>query len=241
LSNTEDHAGLKKVLVVNPDPETAQLLQKAFSAGDFEVAYAATSDAITLAMSWRPLLILLELNSLNIDVSELIRKLRMTSNARILAMSTSDGEREKRKAFELGANDLVGKSFRPTEILARARSLLQSCAAEEPAPAVFHLECLSIDGTRQMVMLQGRALNFTFREFQVLNVLAKANGRVVSPRELIEAVWGAHMADRHQYLRVFIGRMRAKIEEDPRRPKFLLTERGSGYRLAPGGGLPYSE
>jgi two-component system, OmpR family, KDP operon response regulator KdpE len=91
---------------------------------------------------------------------------------------------------------------------------------------------LSINAMTQTATLGGQPLNLTAKEFQVLHALANARGRVVSPRELVEEVWGASFSDGAQYLRVFIGRMRAKIEEDPGNPKFLVTERGLGYRLS---------
>ena len=112
---------------------------------------------------------------------------------------------------------------------------MRTHVAVDPVTLVYQVGDLTIDTATRMIKRRGQTLKFTSKEFQVLHVLASANGRIVSQRQLIELVWGVSSADGVQYLRVFIGRLRAKIEDDPANPKLLLTERGLGYRLAPGG------
>jgi two-component system, OmpR family, KDP operon response regulator KdpE len=240
LTGAKVRSQAKKVLVADSDLGSAQELSDAFLAEGYEIAQTDSgSEAIVLTISWQPALVLLDLNMPDIDVLEVIRILRRHSNVAIIAMSARDQEAEKIAAFDRGANDFVCKPPKLGELLARARSILRTRVANEPVTLVYQVGDLTIDTATRTIMRRGQTLKFTSKEFQVLHVLASANGRVVSQRQLIELVWGASSADSVQYLRVFIGRLRAKIEDDPANPKVLVTERGLGYRLVPAGPVHY--
>ncbi|MFY9655161.1 MAG: response regulator transcription factor [Methylocystis sp.] len=236
MATIKNRAESKKVLIVDADLESARRLRDAFVAEAYEAAHTTSGgEAIVLAISWQPSLILLDVGVQDIEGLEVIRILRKHSHVAIIALSSRDEESEKIGALDRGANDFVCKPLRLGELLARARAALRYRAPSEPVTLVYQVGHLTIDAATRTVTLRGQALRFTSKEFEVLHILASANGRVVGQRQLIELVWGAASADSIQYLRVFIGRLRAKIEDDPANPQILVTERGVGYRLVPGG------
>lgn len=236
LTGVKVGAQVKKVLIADADVDAVQQLRDAFVADGYEIAQSDSGgEAIVLTVSWQPALVLLDLDMPDIDALDVIRVIRKHSGVAIIAMSSRDHESEKIAAFDRGASDFVCKPVKLGELLARARSILRTRVAVDPVTLVYQVGDLTIDTATRMIKRRGQTLKFTSKEFQVLHVLASANGRIVSQRQLIELVWGVSSADGVQYLRVFIGRLRAKIEDDPANPKLLLTERGLGYRLAPGG------
>ncbi len=229
-------AEAKKVLIVDLEQATIRLLRDALAAEGFEIAQTGSGgEALVLAVSWRPTLIVLDVNLPDIDGREVIRVLRKHSPVAIIALSARDEELEKIATLDLGANDFMCKPVRLGEFMARARAALRSRVNFEPVTLVYQAGHLTIDAATRTVTLRGQSLRFTSKEFEVLHILATANGRVVTQRQLIELVWGPASADSVQYLRVFIGRLRRKIEDNPDEPKILVTERGVGYRLVPGG------
>ena len=225
-----------RVLIVDGDHAAANHLRDAFIADGYEVALSPTGgEAIVLAISWRPTLVVMDVSLPDIDGLEVIRVLRKHSSVAIIALSARDSELEKIATLDRGANDFVCKPPKLGELMARSRAALRTRVTSEPVTLVYQAGHLTIDAATRTVTLRGQALRFTSKEFEVLHILASANGRVVAQRQLIELVWGAASADSVQYLRVFIGRLRAKIEDDPANPQLLVTERGVGYRLVPGG------
>ena len=203
----------------------------------YEAAHTTSGgEAIVLAISWQPSLILLDVGVQDIEGLEVIRILRKHSHVAIIALSSRDEESEKIGALDRGANDFVCKPLRLGELLARARAALRYRAPSEPVTLVYQVGHLTIDAATRTVTLRGQALRFTSKEFEVLHIFGqRQRPRRSGQRQLIELVWGAASADSIQYLRVFIGRLRAKIEDDPANPQILVTERGVGYRLVPGG------
>ncbi|HMK90448.1 MAG TPA: response regulator transcription factor [Methylocystis sp.] len=234
--NSKTRGEARRVLIVDTDQASAALLKSGFVAEGFEIAHTVSGgEAIVLAVSWQPTLVLLDVSLPDIDGLEVIRVLRKHSTVAIIALSARDHETEKIAALDRGANDFVCKPIKLGELLARARAALRTRVNVEPVTLVYQVGHLTIDAATRTVTLRGQTLRFTTKEFEVLHILASANGRVVTQRQLIELVWGAASADSVQYLRVFIGRLRAKIEDDPANPQILVTERGVGYRLVPGG------
>jgi two-component system, OmpR family, KDP operon response regulator KdpE len=227
---------MKKVLIVDPDDASVSVLKSAFITEGYEISHTGSGgEAIVLAISWQPEIVILDINLPDIDGKEVIRVLRKHSPAAIIAVSSRDFEAEKIATLDLGARDFVCKPIRFGELMARARAALRERVSFEPVSLVYQVGHLVIDAATRTVTLRGQHLRFTSKEFEVLHILASANGRVVAQRQLIELVWGTGNPDSVQYLRVFIGRLRAKIEDDPAQPKLLITERGVGYRLIPGG------
>lgn len=227
----------KKVLIVDTDPASVRSLREALISERYEVSHSATGgEAIVLAISWQPILIILDINLPDIDGREVIRVLRKHSPVAIIALSSRDFEAEKVATLDLGANDFVCKPIKVGELMARARAALRT-RMSEPVTLVYQVGHLVIDAATRTVTLKGHSLRFTSKEFEVLHILAMANGRVVTQRQLIELVWGLASADSVQYLRVFIGRLRRKLEDNPAEPSILVTERGVGYRLIPSGAV----
>ena len=229
-------AEAKRILLVDPDSTSLKLLRDAFIAEGYEVAQTGHgAEAIVLAISWQPKLIIIDSTLPDIDGREVIRALRKHSPVAIIAGSARDQESEKIATLDLGANDFICKPIKVGELMARVRAALRTRVSFEPVTLVYQVGHLTIDAATRTVMLRGQSLRFTSKEFEVLHILATANGRVVTQRQLIELVWGPASEDSIQYLRVFIGRLRKKIEDDPANPTILVTERGIGYRLVPGG------
>jgi two-component system, OmpR family, KDP operon response regulator KdpE len=227
---------MKKVLIVDPDDASVKVLKNAFVAEGYEISHTGSGgEAIALAISWQPELVILDINLSDIDGKEVIRVLRKHSSVAIIAVSSRDFEAEKIATLDLGARDFVCKPVKFGELMARSRVALRERVSFEPVSLIYQVGCLVIDAATRTVTLKGQHLRFTSKEFEVLHILASANGRVVTQRQLIEMVWGPANPDSVQYLRVFIGRLRAKIEDDPAQPKLLVTERGVGYRLIPSG------
>lgn len=237
MSTTPNVRGeMKKVLVVDPDPGSTRLLREALVAEGYETAHTASGgEAIVLAISWQPELVILDLSLPDIEGREVIRVLRKHSPVAIIAMSSRDHEAEKVATLDQGANDFVCKPIKFGELMARTRAVLRARVSFEPVTLVYQVGHLVLDAATRSVTLRGQQLRFTSKEFEVLHILASANGRVVTQRQLIELVWGPASPDSIQYLRVFIGRLRRKIEDNPAEPSILVTERGVGYRLVPGG------
>jgi two-component system KDP operon response regulator KdpE len=200
----------KRVLIVDAEQASVKLLRDALIAEGYEIAQTNSG-------------------------GEAIRVLRKHSPVAIIALSARDHESEKIATLDLGANDFICKPIKIGELLARARAALRTRVSFEQVTLVYQAGHLTIDAATRTVTLRGQTLRFTSKEFEVLHILASANGRVVTQRQLIELVWGPASADSVQYLRVFIGRLRRKIEDNPDEPKLLVTERGVGYRLILGG------
>jgi two-component system, OmpR family, KDP operon response regulator KdpE len=227
------HVEAKRVLVVDLDLETAGDLRDAFGREGYELRHSTSgSEAIALVKSWDPCLILLDVSVSQLAGLGLVERFRAYSRAAIIVLSAREGEIETAPAFDHLADDCLQKPFKLDEILACARSALRIRSAKQPSARVLALGSLAIDDVIGTVTRRGQPVSCSPKELQTLRCLASANGRIVSNYELINSVWGPGSPERAYYLRVFIGRLRAKIEDDPRNPKLLLNERGSGHRLA---------
>jgi two-component system, OmpR family, KDP operon response regulator KdpE len=233
LTSARIYVGAKRVLVVDLDLETAGDLRDAFGREGCELRHASScSEAIALAESWDPCLILLDVSVSELAGPGFVDRFRAHSSAAIIVLSAREGESETARGFDHGADDFLHKPFKLDELLACARSALRIRSAKQPSARAHALGSLTIDEVIGAVEWRGQPVRCSPKELLTLQCLANANGRVLSNHELINRVWGPGSPQRAYHLRVFIGRLRAKIEEDPRTPKLLLTERGLGHRLA---------
>ena len=233
LTGAAIYAEAKRVLVVNLDLKTAGDLRGAFGREGCELRHVNSGpEAIALAKSWDPCLILLDVSVSELAGLGLVERFRVHSRAAIIALLARERESDTAPGFDHGADDFLYKPFKLDELLARTRSALRVRSADQPSARVHVLGSLRIDDVIGAVTWRGQPVSCSPKELQTLKFLAKANGRVVSSHELINGVWGPGSPQRMYYLRVFIGRLRAKIEDDLRNPKLLLTERGLGHRLA---------
>ena len=166
------------------------------------------------------------------DGKDVIRQVREWSSVPIVVLSARDREAEKIEALDLGADDFVNKPFGVGELLARMRTALRHHMEREAQTPVLKTGDLEIDNVRHRVMRGGSEVKLTPKEFDLLSFLARHAGKVVTHRQILTAIWGpAHAADT-QYLRVYIGQLRQKIEADPGDPRIIITEPGIGYRIA---------
>jgi two-component system, OmpR family, KDP operon response regulator KdpE len=222
-----------RVLLIEDEAPIRKFLRVALEAHDLEVLDCATGrDGIGKAATESPDIVILDLGLPDIDGKEVVKRLREWSDLPILVLSVRESEAEKVAALDAGANDYVVKPFGIAELLARVRGLLRLAhgRGNEPDAEIRRGE-LRIDLARHEVTLAGEAIRLSRKEFDLLALLARHGGRLVTQRELLRGIWGPAHEEDAQYLRVFIGRLRQKLGDDPASPKYILTEPGVGYRF----------
>ncbi len=223
-----------RVLVVDDDAQIRRFLKIALEAHGFEVVEAIRgADGVSLCATAQPQLVILDLGLPDIDGKTVVARIREWSLVPILILSVRQSEVEKVAALDAGANDYVVKPFGIAELLARMRVLLRKRDGSDAAGGASEIAIngLFLDLARHEVSVDGDLVRMTRKEFDLLRFLAVNAGRIVTHNQLLTAVWGpAHESD-VQYLRVFIGRIRAKLKDDPASPRFILNEPGVGYRF----------
>ncbi|MDR6631990.1 two-component system KDP operon response regulator KdpE [Phyllobacterium sp. 1468] len=222
----------RRILVVDDEPQIQRFLNPALTASGYEVILAATgAEAERLAATSAPDLIILDLGLPDKDGKEVIETVRAFSEVPIIVLSARDREAEKIASLDLGANDYVEKPFGIGELLARIRTALRQYAAGTSVPSRFEANGLVVDMVKRVVTRNGEEMHLTRKEYQLLVHLVLHAGMVVTHRQLLASVWGAAHVHDLQYLRVFVGQLRAKIEDDANNPQFIRTEAGVGYRF----------
>ncbi|NQX68592.1 response regulator [Paenibacillus alba] len=221
-----------KILIIDDEPQIRKLLRVTLTAHGFEASEAATGqEGMLQATMVRPDLIVLDLGLPDMTGMEVLQHIREWSQVPIIILTAQDQEQDKIAALDRGADDYVTKPFGMGEFMARMRVALRHIAKTQDEP-VLRLGPLVIDLSQRMVELQGEKLKLTPTEYDLLKVLALNAGRVMTHRQLLKQVWGGHQYESDsQYLRVYVGHLRKKIEEDPTRPQLILTEPGIGYRF----------
>ena len=222
----------KRILVVDDEAQIQRFLTPALIASGYEVLNALTgADALKKAATEAPDAVVLDLGLPDMDGKEVIRQLRAWSDVPLIVLSARDRESEKIAALDLGADDYVEKPFGIGEFTARLRTALRRKVREAGEETRIEIGALVVDTLKRLVTKGGEAVRLTPKEYELLAILIRFAGRVVTHRQLLSGVWGpAHVEDT-QYLRVFIGQLRAKIEPDPAQPSIVMTEPGVGYRL----------
>jgi two-component system KDP operon response regulator KdpE len=220
-----------RVLVVDDEPAIRRFLRAALSAQQNVVIEAANGEqALRSALENRPDLIILDLGLPDLDGVEVTRRLREWSRIPIIILSVRDREQDKIQALDAGADDYLTKPFGVGELLARMRVVMRRVVTPEGDP-VYRVGELEVDLARRRVSLAGKEIPLTPTEFDLIKVLSKNAGKVLTHRQLIHQVWGTPYEDEHRLLRVNISNLRRKIEPNPSQPVYLLTELGVGYRL----------
>jgi two-component system, OmpR family, KDP operon response regulator KdpE len=221
-----------RVLVVDDEAPIQRFLRPALQASGYEVLSAETgAEALRLIATAAPDVIVLDLGLPDMDGKDVLREARQFCRIPVIVLSARDRETEKIAALDLGADDYVEKPFAIGEFLARLRTALRHAAPDRVTAPRFETEGLLVDLERRRVVKDGQTLKLTPKEFDLLTVLVRHAGRVVTHRQILAAVWGPAHADDTQYLRVFVGQLRGKIETNPETPRLILTEPGIGYRL----------
>jgi two-component system KDP operon response regulator KdpE len=218
------------ILVVDDERPIRRFLNASLS-GAYTVLEAATGEeALSIAVTGRPDAILLDLGLPDMDGVDLTRRLREWTQIPIIVVSVRDHEEDKITALDAGADDYLTKPFGVGELMARLRVVLRRASAPE-RELVFQADLLTVDLTRREVTIEGRLASLTPTEYDILRVLIQNAGKVLTHQQLIHLVWGNNYEADSHLLRVNISNLRRKIEPDPSRPRFVMTEPGVGYRL----------
>jgi two-component system KDP operon response regulator KdpE len=221
------------VLVVDDEPQVVRFLRATLPAQGYRVIEAATGQQGLVEASTRtPDLILLDLGLPDLDGVEVTRRLREWSRTPIIVLSARGQETDKIEALDAGADDYLTKPFGTGELLARMRVALRNAArAAGGDEAVFTVGELTVDLGARRVFVGEEEIHLTRTEYNLLALLVKHAGKVLTHRQLLKEVWGPGATGESHYLRVYMGQLRHKLERDPARPRYLLTETGVGYRL----------
>ena len=219
------------ILLIEDEPQIRRLLAITLESNDYKVLQASTGkEGILLAANHSPDLILLDIGLPDISGHEVLKELRLWFNKSIIMLSVQNSENDIVSALDNGATDYLSKPFRSAELLARIRSAIRNNNPKNLSNWLVFDE-IEIDLVGHTVKKNKELLKLTATEFNLLVVLAKNEGRVLTHQFLLKEIWGVGAQLETQYLRVFVGTLRKKIEDDPNRPKHVLTESGVGYRF----------
>jgi two-component system, OmpR family, KDP operon response regulator KdpE len=222
-----------KILVVDDDPQIRRVMKATLVGHGYEVTEARTGEEALESLSAEmPNLVLLDMNMPGMDGLETCRAIRMGSDMPVIILSVRNTEKDKVAALDAGADDYVTKPFGIEELLARIRAAMRRSPSTPEGPRTFASGDLEIDFETRHVRAQGRDVRLTPKEFELLRYLVMHSGKPVPHRELLQAVWGPDYGDEPEYLRVFVNQVRKKIEANPSKPKYILTEPWVGYRFA---------
>jgi two-component system KDP operon response regulator KdpE len=224
------------ILVVDDEPQITRVLKTALTSLGYGTRVAGDGDeAVQIMKEWSPDLVITDLRMPNMDGLALCRRIRAKSRIPIIVLSVRGEERTKVEALDSGADDYVTKPFSMKELLARVRAALRRAAVpEQPEAAVIEAGDFRIDVEARSVRVGNRDVHLTPKEFDLLVYLARHSGKVVTHRNLLAAVWGENSVQQPEYLRVFVGHLRKKIEADESSPRYIVTEPWVGYRFQPG-------
>jgi len=219
------------ILVIDDEVQIRKLLEISLEANDYKVLFGINGkDGITAAASYQPDLILLDLGLPDQDGQDVLVNLREWYHNPIIILTVKSAEVEIVKALDNGANDYLTKPFRTQELLARIRTALRS-KSTNTNESVLSFGNIIIDFVSRTVKVNQEIVKFTATEYNLLTLLIKNDGRVLTHQYILREIWGQSYSEQTQYLRVFVAQLRKKIEQDPNRPKFILTESGVGYRF----------
>ncbi|HMT07189.1 MAG TPA: response regulator transcription factor [Pyrinomonadaceae bacterium] len=225
---------IKKILVVDDEPQITRVLRHSLMAHRFDVRTAADGvSALDTFRDWHPDLVITDLQMPDMDGIELCQEIRKVSQLPVIVLSVKGEERTKVEALDAGADDYVTKPFGIDELLARVRAALRRMP-DNAASVETRLEDgeFAIDHDTREVTVSGELVHLTPKEFDLLVYLFNNRGKVVTHRALLSAVWGGNSTEQTEYLRVFVGQLRKKIEKDPAKPQFIRTEPWVGYRFS---------
>jgi two-component system, OmpR family, KDP operon response regulator KdpE len=220
------------ILLIEDEAHIRSFLRISLEAHGYTVLEARTGeDGLAQAGKNQPQLVIVDLGLPDMDGQQVIERLREWSKTPILVLSVRGNEREKVKALDSGANDYVTKPAAISELMARVRVLLRQRGPDEQEPAIYERNGLRIDLSRREVHRAGVAVHVTRKEYQLLRLLVRSAGRVLTHQHLLNEVWGPGFGGETHYLRVLISGLRQKLGDDPADPQFIVTEQGVGYRL----------
>jgi two-component system KDP operon response regulator KdpE len=223
------------ILIVEDEPQIRHFLRTTLTAEGYRVIEAENGErGVIEAATHKPDLVMVDLGLPDLDGVEVVKQIRAWSALPILIVSARSAEAEKVAALDAGADDYVTKPFGVGELTARIRVALRHAVhgAKQDAAGMLRFGNIEVDLERRLVRADGRDVHLTPIEFRLLGCLAKHGGMVLTHRHLLREVWGPSHVDQSHYLRIYMKQLRHKLEPDPARPRYLLTETGVGYRLA---------
>lgn len=226
-----------RILVVDDEPQLTRVLRTGLKSRGYDVRAAADGlSGFETFNDWHPDLVITDLAMPNVDGLELCRRLRAVSQVPIIVLSAKGEEKTKVEALDLGADDFVTKPFGIDELLARVRASLRRASAPANSPTQTTLDSgdFHVDLESREITVRGNAIHLTPKEFDLLVYFIQHSGKVLTHRTLLAAIWGGNYVEQNEYLRVFVGALRKKIEPDSASPRYILTEPWIGYRFDPG-------
>jgi two-component system KDP operon response regulator KdpE len=228
--------GKRNILVVDDEPQITRVLKTSLSSQGYSIRTASDGkQALQEMKSWVPDLVITDLRMPNMDGLELCRAIRTESRVPIIVLSVKGEETIKVESLDAGADDYVTKPFNMNELLARVRAALRRVAVPfEPETTVIEIGDFRIDIPARKVEVKKNEVHLTPKEFDLLVYLAKHPGRVITHHVLLTAVWGPNSAQQPEYLRVFVGHLRKKLELEEGAPRYIVTDPWVGYRFEPG-------
>lgn len=221
-----------KIIIIDDEPQIRKLLKMSLQAEAYKIYEAASGrEGLMLAASVHPDLVIVDLGLPDMDGKEVVKKLRDWSSVPVIILTAREQEQEKIAALDLGADDYVTKPFGMGELLARLRVCLRrsNSGTEEKQELVCGGIVMQLP--QHLVTVDGREVKLTPTEYDLLKVMMKYAGRVLTHKQLLKAVWGSEYDEDLHYIRIYMRQLRRKIEADPARPRYLITETGIGYRL----------
>jgi two-component system KDP operon response regulator KdpE len=225
----------KRILVVDDEQHITMVMRSGLAKHGYDVRVAAEGEsALELFQLWTPDLVITDLSMPNMDGLEVCRRLRAVSTVPIIVLSVKGDETVKIEALDAGADDYVTKPFAMGEFLARVRAALRRSPEGREQDTVLEESDFRVDVQTREVRVCGKEIHLTPKEFDLLVYLLRNAGKVLTHRTVLSAVWGGNYVEQNEYLRVFIGRLRKKIEKDHARPRYIVTEPWVGYRFLPG-------
>jgi two-component system KDP operon response regulator KdpE len=225
----------RRILVVDDESQITRVLRTSLSSNGYDIRVANYGEtALEIMKDWTPDLVITDLSMPNMDGLELCRQLRLLTKIPIIVLSVKGEERTKVQALDAGADDYVTKPFGIEELLARVRANLRRAPAENEQAMLIEIGDFRIDLAAHKVAVRRREVHLTPKEFDLLVYLARHPGRVVTHRTLLNAIWGGQSTEQVEYLRVFVGQLRKKLEPEASSPRYIVTEPWVGYRFEPG-------
>ena len=223
-----------RVLVIDDEPQIRRFLRASLQSHDFDVLEAETGkEGVRQCTLQKPDLVVLDLGLPDVDGLDIIKSIREWSKVPIIVLSVRSDDADKIEALDRGANDYVTKPFSMGELLARMRvALRQKPIAGEDA-SVVSAGALAVDLGKRLVTINGSPVRLSRKEYELLKILVSHPGKVITHQQLLQEVWGQGYVEETQYLRVYIGQLRQKLEKDAAAPRYLITEPGVGYRFNP--------
>jgi two-component system KDP operon response regulator KdpE len=225
----------RRILVVDDEPQITRVLRTSLSSQGYDIRVANDGEtALEIMKDWTPDLVITDLSMPNMDGLQLCRRLRLSTNIPIIVLSVKGEEKTKVQALDAGADDYVTKPFGIEELLARVRASLRRVPAVNEEVSLIEIGDFRIDLAAHKVEVRHREVHLTPKEFDLLVYLARHPGKVATHRALLTAIWGGQSTEQVEYLRVFVGQLRKKLEPETSSPRYIVTEPWVGYRFEPG-------